>query len=121
MPDQSAVSKKTFLLEEATIAELHQSIRDGKIACVQIVERYIARARAYNGVASLLVTEDGKPIPQAKGTVRAGAPLRLPTDTVKASTLLPDLDQYEGPPLQYGRLFKNSSDRGFLLRRRQQA
>jgi len=92
MPDQPDVAKKTFQLEEATIEELQQAIRDGKITCVQIVQHYLARARAYNGACSLLVTEDGKPVPEARGTVRAGAPLKFPAETVKASTLLPDLD-----------------------------
>jgi Asp-tRNA(Asn)/Glu-tRNA(Gln) amidotransferase A subunit family amidase len=38
------------------------------------------------------------------------APLRFPTQTVKASTLLPDLDQYQGPPLEYGRMEATASD-----------
>jgi Asp-tRNA(Asn)/Glu-tRNA(Gln) amidotransferase A subunit family amidase len=112
MPDQSDVSRKTFQLEEATIAELHDAIRAGQITCVEVVQQYLARAHAYNGVASLLVTEDGKPVPEAKGTLRAGAALRFPTETVKASTLLPDLDKYQGPPLQYGRMEPTASDAG---------
>src|SRR5690242_12291774 len=110
MPDQSDVSRKTFQLEEATIAELHDAIRAGQITCVEVVQQYIARARAYNGVCSLLVTEDGKPVPEAKGTLRAGSALRFPAETVKASTLLPDLDKYQGPPLQYGRMEPTASD-----------
>jgi Asp-tRNA(Asn)/Glu-tRNA(Gln) amidotransferase A subunit family amidase len=39
------------------------------------------------------------------------APLRFPTKTVKASELLPDLDRYEGPPLEYGRMESTASDR----------
>ena len=50
------MTKKPFRLEEATIAELHAAIRGGQITCVEIVQRYIARVRAYNGVASVLVT-----------------------------------------------------------------
>ena len=100
----------TFQLEEATISELHEGIKAGRITCVQIVQHYIARARAYNGVPSMLVTRDGEPVPEAKGTVRAGAPLRFPTETVRASTLLPDLDKYEGPPLEYGRMEPTASD-----------
>ena len=110
MPDQSDVSKKTFQLEEATIEELQQAICDGKINCVQIVQHYLARARAYNGACSLLVTEDGKPVPEARGTVRAGAPLKFPAETVKASTLLPELDKYAGPPLEFGRMEPTASD-----------
>ncbi len=48
-----------FRLEEATIDELHAAIRAGQTTCVEVVQRYLARVRAYNGVASLLVTEDG--------------------------------------------------------------
>lgn len=66
--------------------------------------------RAYNGPASLLVTEDGAEIPQATGAVRAGSPLRFPTQTVKISDVLPDLDKYKGPPIEYGRMDATASD-----------
>ncbi len=88
--------EKPFRLEEATIDELHEAIRAGRTTCVAVVRHYIERARAYNGVASVLVTEDGAPVPEAAGTVRAMAPLRFPTETVKASAILPDLDKYRG-------------------------
>ena len=42
------------------------------------------RVRAYNGVASMLVTEAGTEIPEACGTVRAMAPVRFPIKTVTA-------------------------------------
>jgi Asp-tRNA(Asn)/Glu-tRNA(Gln) amidotransferase A subunit family amidase len=99
-----------FRLEEATIDEMHAAIKAGEITCVQIVQHYIDRARAFNGVPSALVTEHGAPVPQAMGTVRAGAPLRFPTETVKASTILPDLDKYKGKPLEYGRMEVTASD-----------
>ncbi len=89
---------------------MHAAIRAGEITCVQIVQHYIDRARAFNGAASALVTEDGASVPQAMGTVRAGAPLRFPTETVKASTLFPDLDKYTGKPLEYGRMEATASD-----------
>jgi amidase len=103
-------TKTPFRLEEATIAELHAAIRAGETNCVAVVEHYIARARAYNGVASLLVTEDGASVPEAVGTVRAGAPLHFPTETVAASTIFPDLDKYQGPPLEFGRMEATASD-----------
>jgi amidase len=99
-----------FRVEEATIEELHQAIRAGRTTVVEIVRQYLARARAYNGVSSLLVTEDGAPVPEAEGTVRAGAPLRFPTETVKASEIFPDLDKYQGPPLEFGRMEATASD-----------
>jgi Asp-tRNA(Asn)/Glu-tRNA(Gln) amidotransferase A subunit family amidase len=66
--------------------------------------------RAYNGVSSLLVTQDGGPVPQATGTVRGQQALTFPTQTVKASTFLPDLDKYCGPPLEFGRMEATASD-----------
>ena len=101
---------KTFQLEEATIADLHRAIRAGQTTVVAVVERYIDRARAYNGVASALVTEDGAQVAEAEGAVRAGAALRFPTETVKASAILPDLDRYQGPPLEFGRMEPTASD-----------
>jgi Asp-tRNA(Asn)/Glu-tRNA(Gln) amidotransferase A subunit family amidase len=99
-----------FRLEEATIAELHAAIKSGQTTCVAIVQHYIDRARAYNGVASALVTQDGAPVPEAPGVVRAQVPLRFPTATVKAAAVLPDLDKYMGPPLEYGRMEATASD-----------
>lgn len=110
MPEQFAEKHKPFRVEEATIDEMHRAIREGRTTCVAVVQQYIDRVRAYNGVASALVTKDGAPIPEAPGTVRAMAPLRFPTKTVKASTLLPDLDKYQGPPLEYGRMEATASD-----------
>ena len=101
---------KTFQLEEATIAELHAAIRAGDITVSEVVQRYIARVRAYNGVSSMLVTQDGAPVPPASGTVRGGQPLKFPTATLKAATFLPDLDKYQGPPLEYGRMEATASD-----------
>ncbi|HKM73134.1 MAG TPA: amidase family protein, partial [Stellaceae bacterium] len=101
---------KPFRLEEATIDELHQAIKNGQTTCVAVVQHYIERARAYNGVASVLVTEDGMPVPEAPGSLRATAPLRFPTETIKASAILPDLDKYRGPPLEFGRMEPTASD-----------
>ncbi|MBV9687492.1 MAG: amidase [Alphaproteobacteria bacterium] len=102
--------EEPFSLEEATIDDLHEAIRAGRTTCVAVVQHYIDRARAFNGVCSLLVTEDGKPVPQVAGTVRAGSPLRFPTDTIPASQIFPDLDKYEGPPLEFGRMEPTASD-----------
>src|SRR6266850_1930462 len=110
MTEQPGTEGKPFRLEEATIDELHAAIRAGRTSCVAVVRHYIERARAYNGVASLLVTEDGVPVSEATGTLRAGAQLRFPAETCKASTLLPDLDKYKGPPLEFGRMEPTASD-----------
>ncbi|MDB5599057.1 MAG: hypothetical protein JWN71_1101 [Xanthobacteraceae bacterium] len=105
-----AAQQKPFRLEEATIADLHAAIRSGQTTCVAVVQHYIDRVRAFNGVASLLVTADGAPIAEATGTVRGTQALRFPTETVKASDVLPDLDKYKGPPLEYGRMESTASD-----------
>jgi amidase len=110
MTAQLGAHEQPFRLEEATIEDLHAAITSGQTTCVAIVQHYLDRARAYNGVASLLVTQDGAPIPDATGAVRAQAPLRFPTHTIKASTILPDLDKYTGPPLEFGRMEATASD-----------
>src|SRR3954468_6627845 len=104
--DDGTIERKArpFRLDEATIAELHHAIRAGQITLVDVVHYYIERVKAYNGVASMLVTEDGQPVPGAPGTIRGMAQVRFPTQTVKASSVLPDLDKYRGPPLEYGRM-----------------
>jgi amidase len=111
MTGKCATPGKPFRLEEATIDEFHQAIKSGQTTCVAIVQHYIERVRAFNGVASALVTEDGAPVSATTGVVRTMDPLRFPTKTVKASELLPDLDRYEGPPLEYGRMESTASDR----------
>ncbi len=103
-------AQKPFRIDETTINEMHQAIRDGRTTCVDVVKQYIARARAYNGPSSLLVTGDGADIAQASGAVRAQSALKFPSQTVSASTLFPDLDQYQGPPLEFGRMQATASD-----------
>jgi len=102
--------KKPFVLEEATIDELHAAIRAGDTTCVDVVRHYLARVRAFNGTSNLLVTKDGAAVADSQGTVRGGAPVKFPTQTVKAAELLPDLDKYKGPPLEFGRMEATASD-----------
>src|SRR5580704_1913091 len=99
-----------FRLEEATIDDLHRAIRAGETSCVVVVQQYLARVRAYNGVASRLVTEDGALIPEASGVVRAGVPLPFPAETMPAANVYPDLDCYRGPPLEFGLMEATASD-----------
>jgi Asp-tRNA(Asn)/Glu-tRNA(Gln) amidotransferase A subunit family amidase len=103
-------SSAAFAIEEATIDGIHAAIRSGQTTCQAIVQAYIDRARAYNGVCTSLVTPDGADIPPATGAVRAGAPLKFPTKTTKASTVFPDLDHYRGKPLDFGRMERTVSD-----------
>jgi amidase len=99
-----------FQPEEATIEGMQNAIKSGEITCKGVVEAYLARAQAYNGVCTALVTADGASVKPLKGYVRAGKPLVFTTKTVKAGTLFPELDQYKGLPLEYGRMEKTVSD-----------
>ena len=110
MSAQTDATESPFQLEEATIGRLHAAIKAGQTTVVAVVQQYLDRARAYNGVASMLVTEDGMPVAEAPGVVRGGAPLRFPTETIKASDILPDLEKYQGPPLEFGRMEATASD-----------
>src|SRR5690242_4797247 len=109
--DHRLSSLKTKLqIEEATIEELHAAIKAGETTCLAVVQHYLARVRAFNGVASMLVTVDGRKVPEVAGAIRAGEPLKFPTQTVKAADFLPDFDQYSGPPLEFGRMEATASD-----------
>ena len=101
---------RLFCFEEATIDEFHAALRAGATTCLATVEHYLARVRAFNGVSSILVTEDGAPVAPVAGAMRGQQQLRYPTATVKASTILPDLDQYKGKPIEYGRMEPTASD-----------
>src|SRR5262245_45204891 len=106
----SPTSSAAFAIEEATIDGIQAAIRSGQTTCKAVVQAYVDRARAYNGVCTSLVTADGADIPPATGTVRAGAALAFPTKTTKASAVFPDLDQYRGKPLDFGRMERTVSD-----------
>lgn len=104
------LSPAPFRVEEASIADLHAAIRAGTTTCLDVVEQYIARVRAFNGPSVRLVTADGAPIPPALGAVRGEAPQHFPTETVKAAEVMPDLERYRGPPIQYGEMAPTASD-----------
>src|SRR5439155_18427915 len=97
------------------ITDIQSAIRSGQTSCKQVVQAYIARAKAYNGVCTALLTKDGAPIPPATGMIRAGSQIQYPTQTVAASTVFPDLDQYAGPPLELGRMIQSVSDSSVQL------
>jgi amidase len=99
-----------FQVEEATIEGIHNAIKSGQITCTNVVRAYIARAKTYNGVCTRLVTANGADIKPTKGYIRAGSPLIFPTKTVKAATIFPDLAEYKGLPLDYGRMERTVSD-----------
>src|SRR5262249_46221679 len=101
MDQGTAAPDQRFRLEEATIDDLHRAIMAGEAPCASVVRHYLDRVRAFNGGASVLVTADGGAVPPAAGAVRGGTALAFPTHSVKASDILPDLDRYKGPPLEY--------------------
>jgi amidase len=109
-PGPAAPAKTEFKVEEATIAGIHAAIESGQTTCKGVVEAYIKRAKAYNGVCTALITKDGEEIAAASGYVRAGTALAFPTKTVKASVVFPDLDRYKGLPLDLGRMEPTVSD-----------
>lgn len=63
-----AARAQPFAVEETTIDRIHEGIRSGQTPCKQVFEGFVARARAYNGVCTKLVTADGKKIDRATGT-----------------------------------------------------
>ena len=99
-----------FHIEEATIASTHKAIQEGTITCRGVVQAYINRIKAYNGTCTALVTPDGQPIKPPRGRVLGGATVKYPAETIKASTFIPDLDQYKGLPIEYGRMEATVSD-----------
>src|SRR5688500_2555589 len=109
-PGMASPQSGPFRIEEASISDMHRAIQAGQITCAGLVQAYIDRAKAYNGTCTALVTKDGAPIPPAVGSLRAGVPLTFPTQTVPVSKVLPDFDQYAGPPIEFGRMESTISD-----------
>ena len=99
-----------FHLQEATIDSIQSAIRSGETTCKHVVEQYIARARSYNGMCTRLVTPAGQSIPAAKGAIRAGVPIKFPTQTLALPKLVPDWDHYKGLVPDYGRMESTASD-----------
>ncbi|MEO5824038.1 MAG: amidase family protein [Vicinamibacteraceae bacterium] len=107
---QLHAQQPAFSVEEISIAGIHQAIQQGRTTCVGVVQAYLSRAKAYNGVSNYLVTADGSDIPKPAGQVRAGAPLAFPTRTIAIGTVLPDFSEYKGPPIEFGRMEATASD-----------
>ncbi|MDA9815428.1 amidase family protein [Alphaproteobacteria bacterium] len=101
--------KKKFEVVEASIKDLHKAIKSGEITLVEVVQKYIDRVQQYNGVSSMLVTEDGADITQVSGLMRGGTPLNFPLKTIKVDDVLPDRKKYKGPPLEFGRMEQTAS------------
>lgn len=105
-----AQAAEPFQLEEASIESIQSAIRSGATTCQQVVEGYIARARAYNGTCSKLVTKDGGNVKAVPGAIRTGAPLTFTTETLAIDQLVPDFGKYKGLPPDLGRMEPTMSD-----------
>ena len=108
----AASAQDAFPIEEATIGGIQRAIQEGETTCVQVVEAYVERARAYNGICTQLVTADGGPVAPGRGAVRAGVPIEFPSTTVPVREILPDYDDYRGLPIEFGRMEATRSDPG---------
>ena len=101
--------EKKFDVVEASIEDLHAAIKAGETTLVEVTQSYIDRARAYNGVSSMLVTENGGEVDSVSGVKRGGHQIIFPTETVHVDKVLPDRNNYKGPPLEFGRMEKTAS------------
>jgi amidase len=99
-----------FQVEESSLESVQAAIKRGDTTCRAVVQAYVERARAYNGICTELVTADGAPVKPGLGTVRAGAPLVFPEKTVAISEILPSFTEYEGLPIEFGRMEPTQSD-----------
>lgn len=106
----AAPSRTSFTVEESRISDVHRAIQAGEVTCTQVVEAYLERVRAFNGICTRLVTPAGKSVPRVLGALRAGKALVFPTDTVAVGKVLPGVDQYAGLPIEYGRMEPTRSD-----------
>src|ERR1035437_3800348 len=91
-----------FHLEEATIADVHRAIQSGQITCRGLVQAYLNRARAYNGVCNRPVTEEMAPdyLPRYSEYKAAVAETAGLADSDRGKTL----------PIEFGRLEPTASD-----------
>lgn len=106
----AAAPEKPFKLHEVTVDGIHAGIQSGATTCKGIVEAYVARARAYNGICTMPVTANGGTLPKVKGAVRAGVPISFPTRSVAITKLFPDFQNYVGYRPDYGRMEPTMSD-----------
>lgn len=108
--EAAAQQRSAFAVEESTIDDVQRAIQSGATTCKGVVQAYLDRVRAYNGMCTRLVTKDGKPIAATKGAIRAGTAVKYPSDTVAVDKILPDFDQYAGLPIEFGRMEPTLSD-----------
>ena len=98
-----------FEVVEASINDFHRALKEGRTTVTKVVNAYLDRVKAYNGVSSMLVTENGEEVAEAPGVMRGGVPLKFPQKTKKVTEVLPDIEKYKGPPLEFGRMEETAS------------
>jgi amidase len=89
LPATKASAPWKFRLEEARIEDIHRAIKSGQITCEKLVQAYINRIRAYDGMCV--------------------APVN-PNDADDPKSVFPDLAKYTGTPLQPGAMKATISD-----------
>jgi amidase len=99
---QAQAAPFEFHLLEASIDDIHRGIREGQVTCGTIVQGYVNRARAYNGVSNKLVTEDLAPTVLPNYSEYKAA--------VLASEKLSAGDPRKTPPIEFGRMEPTASD-----------
>ena len=99
---ECAAQQTRFHLQEATIADVHRAIQTGQITCRGLVEAYLNRAKAYNGVSNRIVTEQmgSELLPNYKDYKAA----------VAATAELPPNDPRKTLPIEFGRMEPTASD-----------
>ena len=101
--------KGKFEVVEASISDFHKALKEGRTTVTKVVNAYLDRVKAYNGVSSMLVTENGEEVAEVPGVMRGGVPLKFPQKTKKVTEVLPDIEKYKGPPLEFGRMEETAS------------
>ena len=84
-----APAPSKFHLEEARIEDIHRAIKSRQITCEQVVQAYLNRIRAYDGMCV--------------------APVN-PNDAGDPKNFFPDVAKYTGTPLQPGVMQATISD-----------
>jgi len=101
-PQEVAAQAFRFQLVDATIDDVHRAIKEGQVTCRGLVQAYLNRVKAYNGVSNKLVTEEMAPdiLPNYAEYKAA----------VAATAQLPNGDPRKTPPIEFGRMEPTASD-----------
>ena len=70
--------KKKFEVVEASISDFHRALKEGRTTVTKVVNAYLDRVKAYNGVSRMLVSENGEEVAEVPGVMRGGVALRFP-------------------------------------------